>query len=104
MCDSKCLYIIGFDIHDNDGLREFFVECLDKNFHIERINQSCYKCKSDIPLRDFKTSLSGIIKDCIKQCGSFHEEDFIKLYCTAIQADFNAKDKHQIYEYNIEIK
>ena len=80
MCDSKCLYIIGFDIHDNDGLREFFVECLDKNFHIERINQSCYKCKSDIPLRDFKTSLSGIIKDCIKQCGSFHEEDFIKLF------------------------
>lgn len=100
---SKCIYIIGFDIHDNK-LRETFVENIKDEFKAEMINQSCYKTDYDSSISIMQDRLSTICKLCVTNDSKFEVDDFVKLYCSAYQADYNTEYKHVIYEYYIELQ
>ena len=101
--DSKCTYIIGFDICDNDPLRDAFVQKLKEELNAQRINQSCYKVNLDKTVSEMQDCLLSICKTCASEYGKFHESDFVKLYCSAYLADYHAVNKHEIYEYNINL-
>ena len=101
--DSKCTYIIGFDICDNDPLRDAFVQKLKEELNAQRINQSCYKVNIDKNVSEMQDCLLLICKTCASEYGKFHESDFVKLYCSAYLADYHAVNKHEIYEYNINL-
>lgn len=100
--DSKCTYIIGFDIHDNDQLRDIFVKSIKEELKAEMINQSCYKLKLTDAVGVVKLNLTKIIDKCTQQCGAFKSDDFIKLYCSAL-ADCKTNFRHSINEYNIDL-
>ena len=101
--DSKCTYIIGFDICDNDPLRDAFVQKMKEELNAQRINQSCYKVNLDKNVSEMQDCLLSICKTCASEYGKFHESDFVKLYCSAYLADYHAVNKHEIYEYNINL-
>ena len=101
--DSKCTYIRGFDICDNDPLRDAFVQKLKEELNAQRINQSCYKVNLDKNVSEMQDCLLSICKTCASEYGKFHESDFVKLYCSAYLADYHAVNKHEIYEYNINL-
>ncbi len=101
--DSKCTYIIGFDICDNDPLRDAFVQKLKEELNAQRINQSCYKVNLDKRVSEMQDRLLSICKTCVSDCEKFNKNDFVKLYCSACCADYHAVNKHEIYEYNIKL-
>ena len=101
--DSKCTYIIGFDICDNDPLRDAFVQKLKEELNAQRINQSCYKMCSNISVVAMQDRLAKLCKDCSTNYGQFNQDDFVKLYCAACNADYNTEHKFDICEYNINI-
>lgn len=101
--DSRCTYIIGFDIHNNDELRNNFVRILKEELKAEIINQSCYKMCSNISVVAMQDRLAKLCKECSTNYGQFNQDDFVKLYCAACNADYNTEHKFDIYEYNINI-
>lgn len=101
--DSRCTYIVGFDIHNNDELRNNFVRILKEKLNAEVINQSCYKIHLTISIIAMQDRLTKLCKDCVTNYGQFNKNDFVKLYCAAYNADYNTEHKSSIYEYNINI-
>ena len=102
--DTKCTYIIGFDICDNDQLRKTFVKKLEDELEAQNINQSCYKVNSNKSVSEMQDCLSVICRTCVSVCGKFHENDFVKMYCSAYKADYNTEHRYEIYEYNINLQ
>jgi hypothetical protein len=102
--DSRCTYIIGFDILDNDQLRDAIVQTLLKDLKAEKINQSCYKTNSNKNVVEMQDWLSKKCKECATISGEFNSEDFVKLYCSAYLSDCKTEHKHEMYEYVIDLK
>lgn len=100
--NSKCTYIIGFDIHDNDQLRDAIVQTLLDDLKAEKINQSCYKINSNKNVGEMQDWLSKKCKECATINGEFNSEDFVKLYCSAYLADCRTEHKFEMYEYIID--
>lgn len=102
MC-SKCTYIIGFDICDNDQLRDAIVQALLEDLKAVKINQSCYKTNLNRNIGDMRKLLSDICRKCAINNGFFKLEDFVKLYCAAYMADCKTEHKFEMNEYIIDL-
>lgn len=102
--DSRCIYIIGFDIHDNSPLRDAIVQTLQEDLKAEKINQSCYKTNLNKSVVEMQDWLSKKCKECATIKGEFNSADFVKLYCSAYLADCKTEHKFEMYEYNIDLK
>lgn len=102
--NSRCIYIIGFDIHDNDQLRDAIVQILLEDLKAEKINQSCYKTNLHKSVVEMQDLLSKKCKECATINGNFNSDDFVKLYCSAYLADCKTEYKFEMYEYIIDLK
>ena len=105
MPDSRIYHIIGFTIYENDELREKLSILLESKLPTSHINESCYSVSDSISVPEMKHKLETICQECRDEGFKFGDKDFIKLYCAATFADYNAdpKFKGMINEYLIKL-
>lgn len=96
---SKIYYVIGFTIHEYDGLRSKLSQMLETELHAKRINESSFSVTPNYSVPAIKGKLNDICTKCRQEGYVFKEVDFIKFYCSALLADSNcdSRDRGMLY-------